>query len=188
MSAARTWRVCVMALICGAAAGCRHKPQAAVIPIPPPQQLPVDTTAKTEGQPTVATVPLQPAPMPTVTVPTVKAKRTKKSAAPAPAQVAGAAGVPPPPGAPPPPANVIGALAPGGEQAPQMKRDAMELMAAQERRLAGLPADVKEQQRDQLQKVRNFLRDAQRALDAGDADGAMTLATKAKVLLDDLGK
>jgi len=36
--------------------------------------------------------------------------------------------------------------------------------------------------------VRNFRKDAQEALKSGDAEGAKTLATKAKLLLDDLEK
>ncbi len=40
----------------------------------------------------------------------------------------------------------------------------------------------------QVSKVKNFLKDAQEALKTGDAEGAKTLATKAKLLLDDLEK
>jgi hypothetical protein len=36
--------------------------------------------------------------------------------------------------------------------------------------------------------VRHFLDQAQQALNSGDADGAMNLATKAKLLMDDLEK
>jgi ribosomal protein S20 len=39
-----------------------------------------------------------------------------------------------------------------------------------------------------VSKVRNFWKDAQDALKSGDAEGAKTLATKAKLLLDDLEK
>jgi ribosomal protein S20 len=37
-------------------------------------------------------------------------------------------------------------------------------------------------------QIRTFLKEAQQALDAGDTDGAHTLATKAKLLLDELTK
>ena len=40
----------------------------------------------------------------------------------------------------------------------------------------------------QISKIRNFQRQAQEALTSGDLEGAKTLATKAKLLLDDLEK
>jgi len=40
----------------------------------------------------------------------------------------------------------------------------------------------------QISKVRNFQRQAQEALNSGDAEGQRLLATKAKLLLDDLVK
>ena len=45
-----------------------------------------------------------------------------------------------------------------------------------------------DEQKAQVSKVKNFLKDAQDALKSGDAEGAKTLATKAKLLLDDLEK
>ncbi len=51
-----------------------------------------------------------------------------------------------------------------------------------------LPAQKAEEQKAQVSKVKNFLKDAQEALNTGDAEGAKTLATKAKLLLDDLEK
>ena len=37
-------------------------------------------------------------------------------------------------------------------------------------------------------QIRNYLKQAQQALDNGDTDGAHSLATKAKLLLDELTK
>jgi ribosomal protein S20 len=51
--------------------------------------------------------------------------------------------------------------------------------------LNALPPQMDEAQKEQISKVRNFWRDAQEALKSGDVEGAMTLATKAKLLLDD---
>jgi ribosomal protein S20 len=62
------------------------------------------------------------------------------------------------------------------------------MIAANEKRLNGLPAQIAEEQKAQISKVRNFQRQAQAALSSGDAEGAKTLATKAKLLLDDLLK
>jgi hypothetical protein len=75
-------------------------------------------------------------------------------------------------------------LSAGGDSSPKTPK-AAELIAACERRLNDLPQDVAEQQ-SQLRKVRLFLRQAKQALGTGDAEGAMTLATKANLLLDDL--
>ncbi len=39
-----------------------------------------------------------------------------------------------------------------------------------------------------MSKIKNFQRQAKQAMSSGDAEGAKTLATKAKLLLDDLDK
>jgi len=44
------------------------------------------------------------------------------------------------------------------------------------------------QQRAQVRQVQQFVKQAQQALESGDAQGASTLATKAKLLMDDLEK
>ena len=51
-----------------------------------------------------------------------------------------------------------------------------------------LPVKKAEEEKAQVSKVKNFLKDAQEALKTGDAEGAKTLATKAKLLMDDLEK
>jgi ribosomal protein S20 len=85
-------------------------------------------------------------------------------------------------------AAAIGALTAGEEANPQTKQDAADLIVSIEKRLNSLPAQTTDEQKAQISKVRNFWRDAQAALKSGDAEGAMTLATKAKLLLDDLEK
>ena len=62
------------------------------------------------------------------------------------------------------------------------------MIASIEKRLTALPAQTLDDQKAQINKVKNFLRDAQEALKSGDDEGAMTLATKAKLLLDDIEK
>ena len=79
-------------------------------------------------------------------------------------------------------------MTPGGEANPQTKQEAADLIATSEKRLDALPAPKSEDEKSQESKVRNFLKDAQEALKSGDAEGAKTLATKAKLLLDDLEK
>ena len=117
-----------------------------------------------------------------------KPKREKKRPAPKvapppePAQVASAA---PPVSAE---ETAIGALTAGGEASPQTKQEAADLIASIEKRLNALPAQKTDDQKAQVSKVKNFLKDSQEALKSGDAEGAKTLATKAKLLLDDLEK
>lgn len=82
----------------------------------------------------------------------------------------------------------IGALTVGGEQSPRAMQEASELAADNERRLNALSADAVKAQADLVGKARNFQREAQLALGSGDAEGAKTLATKGKLLLDDLEK
>ena len=84
--------------------------------------------------------------------------------------------------------TAIGALTAGGEASPQTKQEAADLIASIEKRLNALPAQQTDEQKAQVSKVKNFLKDSQDALKSGDAEGAKTLATKAKLLLDDLEK
>lgn len=84
--------------------------------------------------------------------------------------------------------SAIGALTSGGDASPQKRQAAVELIASNERRLKALPADTVNAQRTEISQIRNFQRQAQEALDSGDAEGATTLATKAKLLLYDLDR
>jgi ribosomal protein S20 len=85
-------------------------------------------------------------------------------------------------------ATAIGALTAGGEANPQTKQEATDLITSSEKRLNALSPQKAEEEKVQVSKVKNFLKDAQDALKTGDAEGAKTLATKAKLLLDDLEK
>jgi ribosomal protein S20 len=69
-----------------------------------------------------------------------------------------------------------------------MQQEAVDLIGANEKRLNALSTHIVETEKAQISKVRNFQRQAQEALNSGDAEGAKTLATKAKLLLDDLVK
>jgi ribosomal protein S20 len=162
--------------------GCRHKPQLAPLP-------PVMTPVALEEIPEPENLPMVEAPqikLPPVPVATnAKPKRERKKPTPKvtpepPVQVAAAI--------PPPEETAIGALTAGGEASPQTKQEAADLIASSEKRLNALPAKKAEDEKAQVSKVKNFLKDAQEALKSGDAEGAKTLATKAKLLLDDLEK
>jgi hypothetical protein len=183
-----TRRLAVAALCLGVTiglGGCRHKVQLAPLP---PIQKPVDLVEV----PPLANFPMleeQPVRLPPIPIaaaaskPKRERKRSKTAAtvAPEPAPAAAAADAPSE-------ETTIGALTAGGEANPQTKQDAAELLASIDKRLNGLPTQMDEDQKAQINKVRNFWRDAEAALKSGDGEGAMTLATKAKVLLDDLEK
>jgi ribosomal protein S20 len=62
------------------------------------------------------------------------------------------------------------------------------MIAANEKRLNALSTQIADELKAQISKVKNFQRQAQEALSSGDVEGAKTLATKAKLLLDDLLK
>lgn len=96
--------------------------------------------------------------------------------------------VPPVTPPPAPEAATIGALTAGGTANAQTRQDAANLIASNEKRLNALPAQKVEEQKAEISTVKNFEHQAQDALNSGDAEGAMTLATKAKLLLDDLEK
>jgi len=85
-------------------------------------------------------------------------------------------------------ASIIGEFTPGGDQNPGSQKEASDLIAANERRLSALSPEVARVQAALVSNVRNFQKQAQQALRAGDAAGAKTLATKSKLLLDDLEK
>ena len=165
--------------------GCWHKTKLAPLP-------PVMEPVALMDIPEPANLPMVEAPQ--IRLPAVpyasnaQPKRERKRPAPKvtvpePPQVAS---VTPPP--PTPEETAIGALTPGGEANPQTKQEATELIAASEKRLNALPAQKAEAEKAQVSKVKNFLKDADDALKSGDAEGAKTLATKAKLLLDDLEK
>jgi ribosomal protein S20 len=169
-------------------AGCRHKTQVATLPkVLAPVEL--EDIPEPENLPMIDAPTVKPLPVPVLTS-AGKPKRGEKKkpapkvVAPEPAQVASVA--------PPAPVSAeetaIGSLTAGGEASPQTKQEAADLIASIEKRLNALPAQQTDEQKAQVSKVKNFLKDSQEALKSGDAEGAKTLATKAKLLLDDLEK
>lgn len=181
----RVPRLAVLALGCAAITGCHHKTKVAPPPpLPPPAPVALVPAPESVTPPQVQSVPEPP--IPAMPAPQ-KVKRKKKKpavvvapAATAPVEVAS--------NTPPAPVNVVGALSAGGDAASGEKEKAVESINEVEKRLTGLPASTLEAEKEGVVRVRNFLRQAHDALKSGDADGALTLATKAKVLLDDLAK
>lgn len=153
-------------------------------PDPPPL---LDTPEQTEEEIPIAAaaatprrvVRRRPAPAKTTVAPTDAAGNV--GSAPGPATEAGAAG-------PMPEEDAIGELSAGGDSTPQVQQEASEIISSNEKRISALPADVLRSKRSQISKIRNFQRQASEALKSGDAEGAKTLATKARVLLYDLDR
>ena len=177
-------RLLLLLTLCMVATGCRHKqPQYVAVALPPLAPVPVDKAPENASAPLVQPVPVPTVPATDVKLPKKAKKPKKKPATPAvqagPVQVASA-------GAAVPAANVVGALSAGGEGSPEKHKQAEDLLTTLEKRLAALPAAVVEAQKEQLTRVKYFWGQAKAALSAGDADGAFSLATKAKVLLDDV--
>jgi hypothetical protein len=174
-----------VSLLCGLTfglSGCRHRMKIAPLP---PIQTPVALVEILPPQnPPMLEVQLVRLPPLPIAAAAARPKRERRKIVVKAAPVATPA--PTAPENPPPDVSAIGALTAGGEENPQTKQDAADLIASIEKRLNGLSAQTAEEQKAQISKVRNFWRDAQAALNSGDAEGAMTLATKAKLLLDDL--
>ncbi|HEY0265075.1 MAG TPA: hypothetical protein VGC07_11195 [Granulicella sp.] len=82
----------------------------------------------------------------------------------------------------------IGELSDGGASNPVTMQEARSLIAESQRRLDRISKPWSTQQFSQLRRVRDFLNQSRQALNTGDAEGAKTLATKAKLLLDDVAK
>jgi type IV secretory pathway VirB10-like protein len=183
---ARGLQLLGIAALCFGANGCwLHRTKVAPQPPPlPPTTVALVPAPEPATPPQIPTVPLAATPLPTKPVqPRVKKpKKVEPADSGAPVQMASA--VTPAP----PDANLIGSLTAGGAAAPAEQVKAAEAITAVEKRLGGLPASTLEAQKDGVTRVRSFLRQAHEALNSGDADGALTLATKAKVLLDDLLK
>ncbi len=159
----------VLALVSLAATGCHRRTKLAP---PPPLPPPVRVELMPAGEPETSEVSAQP--LPAIPAPRKavqpKVRKPKKIepvvAPPAPVQVATT----------------------GGAAAPAEQQKAAAAIAEVEKRLGGLSAATLDAQKDGIVQVRNFLKQAHDALSSGDADGAMTLATKARVLLEDLLK
>jgi hypothetical protein len=106
------------------------------------------------------------------------------------AAASSAATTPPDTATPAAPAEIdpIGSLSLGGEASPRAQQEAADMIASIQNRLSNLSASKVRQERSQVSRIRNFRRQAQDALNSGDVEGAKTLATKARLLLDDLEK
>lgn len=175
------------ALVCAgmmaALSGCRHRrPQLPVLPavLAP---IPLATLPPPTSEPMLQAPPPQPQmPIPIAAAaasPRRERRRTTPRATTTPEESSPE---------PVPEADAIGELTTGGATNPQAQQEAAEMISTIGNRLKAIPAQTARHQRTQINKIRNFWHQAQGALNSGDVEGAKTLATKAKLLLDDLEK
>jgi hypothetical protein len=86
-------------------------------------------------------------------------------------------------------ASPIGQLTTGDSaMGEKTKHEATDLIGTTEQGLNGIKRSLSTDEKTTATQIRNYLKQAQQALDNGDADGALGLATKAKLLLDELTK
>jgi hypothetical protein len=205
MRAVNLWSAA--ALLCVFCTGCSHKPSS------PPQQAqapplqtgkgtlpPLSSTQQQEKStsplasplppPSAQSVPLPPPPPPK------KVRHRTKPAAPKPADTAqtpepapqtAQVSVQEPPGAGA--GSPIGQLTTGDSASGEKtKRETVDLIGATQQGLLGIKRSLSNDEKTTVAQIRNYLKQAQQALDTGDTDGAHLLATKAKALLDELTK
>jgi hypothetical protein len=172
-----------MVLIAGLA-GCRHKTPA-ILPQVSKAPIELETPPESANAPMIEPLPdaatVTPPPVPTATPPKRARRRpTPPPKEPPPTQVASAE--------PAPGVTAIGELSSGTAPTPETQQAVKDLIAAIEKRITALPSATANQQRGQIRQVRLFLKQSQQALNSGDAEAAKNLATKAKLLMDDVEK
>ncbi len=84
------------------------------------------------------------------------------------------------------PAISLGQLSAGGDSGTALRSETDKMIAAQKQRLEKLPSSLVSSHPTETDQVRRFLKGSETAWQAGDVEGAHTLALKAKILLDDL--
>jgi hypothetical protein len=85
--------------------------------------------------------------------------------------------------------SAIGKLTTGDSASGERtKHETSDLIGATQQGLIALKRALSNEEKATAGQIHNYLKQAQQALDNGDADGAHLLATKAKVLLDELMK
>jgi hypothetical protein len=171
----------LMLLLC--ATGCWHKVQPFRIPARAQAPLELEVPSAGTDEVVIATLPLPvldpfPSTLPAPPIPRKRPAIPKEETQP-----------PAPPAAEPAPAELaIGNLSTGTDATPQIQQQAQEMISSVFKRIEALSGRTAGAQRRDLDRVRNFLKQAQEALNTGDIDGAKNLAVKAGLLVDGLEK
>ena len=154
------------------------QPSAQSVPLPPPKPKKVRHNK-------VKTPPAKPADSaqtPTATTPGGPATQAAAAQPPGPAAPSQQAAAP---GAV---VSPIGQLTTGGAMGEKTKHEAADLIGTTEQGMNGIKRTLSTDEKVTATQISNYLKQAKQALDNGDADGALGLATKAKLLLDELTK
>ncbi len=179
MTARRSSSIVALAAI-ASLSGCHKHAKIVALPPPPPAPAMVSVPPPTHPSEPVPKVPLAKVEPVTPELPRRKHPRFKP--------------VPAPPPAPPPTVAVaqpepigLGQLTAGGEADNSATRPQTEdLLRAQQKRLDNISSAVVALHTQQIEQARVYLRQADEAWKKLDIEGTRTLATKAKVLLDEV--
>ena len=167
-------RAAGFAALCAALilAGCHKKILVVAAPALPPPVM-ISVPPPTHVSEPEAEMPLEEAPALTELLPRQRVFRYR----PSPVQQVTLAPAPPPP-------LELGQLT-TGDTAP-LRQQTEDLLRSQQRRLSAISTAVAALHSQQIEEARLFLKQADDAWQKSDVDGARTLATKAKVLLDEI--
>jgi hypothetical protein len=171
--------ILALVLVAGLA-GCHHKQVALALPRGVLAPIALVDIPLPETLPEIAELPppdLGPLPPPPPPRPAPRRRPAPKEEPQPPIQVAAV---------PEPATLAIGSLSTGGDAAPQSQQEARDLIASILKRVAALPSNTANAQKQQIKQIHNYILRAQKALNSGDAEGAKGLATKAKQLIDEL--
>lgn len=194
MKTARSIAVTVVSLVC--LTGCTHKvdttpPVQAQAPVGPPSNMvhipTLPSLPPPEPREVVLVVPQEAPPAPAAPrhvtrrrTPSVKTATDTPSAAEKQAQTQASAGTSAD-------ASPIGQLTSGGDATNiEQRRDIEQLITNTENGLSNIKRPLNGAEQETSTQIKSFLVKARQALGDNDLDGARTLATKAKVLLDEL--
>ncbi len=157
-------------------------PLASPLPPPPAQSVPLPppTPKKVHGK--------KPKPAPSKSTDTTQTAAATSGSTPA-ASGSTAQATPPTVSAAGAPGSPIGQLTTGDSAlGERTKHETADLIGGTQQGLNGIKRSLSTEEQVTAAQIRTFLKQAQQELDSGDADGAHTLATKAKLLLDELTK
>jgi hypothetical protein len=150
-------------------------PSAQSVPLPPPT--PKKVRKKPKPAPSKSTDTTQTAAATSPSTPATTGSTTAQAASTRTISAPGVSGSP------------IGQLTTGDSAlGERTKHETADLIGGTQQGLNGIKRSLSTDEQVTASQIRTFLKQAQQALDSGDTDGAHTLATKAKLLLDELTK
>ena len=178
----RVWPLVLLVGMMVAGSGCHHQKVHAAAPPPavppptlePPSPAPMPTTAPPDPAPVVRVEPQSTEPAPEMPAPKPPAPKPRANSTP-----------PPEPAPRPAPPQLRPSITPA--QAAEFKRKTGEAVGETEKNLQGTNGrELKQEQRDLVEKIRGFLAQAREAGDAEDWSRALNLAEKARLLSREL--